>query len=86
LNGQLQGLGRQQRQTEVDSLTIKEHQLARRVTGLEQRARSAKLLYQTLSAYLEHVRQSYVAPFTTQIDRIGRGVFGQELHVEIDST
>ena len=86
LNGQLQGLGRQQRQTEVDSLTIKEHQLARRVTGLEQRARSAKLLYQTLLAHLEHVRQSYVAPFTTQIDRIGRGVFGQELHVEIDST
>jgi len=86
LNGQLQGLGRQQRQTEVDSLTIKEHQLARRVTGLEQRARSAKLLYQTLSAHLEHVRQSYVAPFTTQIDRIGRGVFGQDLHVEIDST
>ena len=86
LNGQLQGLGRQQRQTEVDSLTIKEHQLARRVTGLEQRARSAKLLYQTLAAHLEHVRQSYVAPFTTQIDRIGRGVFGQELHVEIDST
>jgi len=86
LNGQLQGLGRQQRQTEVDSLTIKEHQLARRVTGLEQRARSAKLLYQTLLAHLDHVRQSYVAPFTTQIDRIGRGVFGQDLHVEIDST
>ena len=56
------------------------------MTGLEQRARSAKLLYQTLAAHLEHVRQSYVAPFTTQIDRIGRGVFGQELHVEIDST
>ncbi|GAE70346.1 DNA double-strand break repair Rad50 ATPase [Cutibacterium acnes JCM 18909] len=53
---------------------------------MEQRARSAKLLYQTLSAHLEHVRQSYVAPFTTQIDRIGRGVFGQDLHVEIDST
>ena len=86
LNGQLQGLGRQQRQIEVDTLTIKEHQLARRVAGLEQRARSAKLLYQTLAAHLEQVRQSYVAPFTTQIDRIGRGVFGQDLHVEIDST
>ena len=85
LNGQLQGLGRQQRQIEVDTLTIKEHQLARRVAGLEQRARSAKLLYQTLAAHLEQVRQSYVAPFTTQIDRIGRGVFGQDLHVEIDS-
>ena len=86
LNGQLQGLGRQQRQIEVDTLTIKEHQLARRVAGLEQRARSAKLLYQTLAAHLEQVRQSYVAPFTTQIDRIGRGVVGQDLHVEIDST
>lgn len=86
LNGQLQRLGRQQRQTEVDTLTSKEHQLARRVAGLERRAQSAKLLFTTLTAHLESVRQSYVAPFATHIDRIGRGVFGPDLHVEIDST
>ncbi|MDU5968666.1 MAG: AAA family ATPase [Cutibacterium avidum] len=86
LKGQLLGLGRQERQADVDALTSKKHQLARRVAGLESRARSTKLLCDTLSRHLDQVRQSYVAPFTSEIDRIGRAVFGQDLHVEIDST
>ncbi|MGK2310201.1 AAA family ATPase [Cutibacterium sp. V970] len=86
LKGQLLGLGRQERQADVDALTSRKHQLSRRVAGLESRAQSTKLLYDTLSRHLDQVRQSYVAPFTSEIDRIGRAVFGQDLHVEIDST
>ena len=86
LKGQLLGLGRQERQADVDALASKKHQLSRRVAGLESRARSTRLLYETLSRHLDQVRQSYVAPFTSEIDRIGRAVFGQDLHVEIDST
>ncbi|WCC79917.1 AAA family ATPase [Cutibacterium equinum] len=86
LKGQLLGLGRQDRQAEVDALSSKHHQLARRVAGLEKRARSTKLLYDTLTHHLDKVRQSYVAPFTGETDRIGQAVFGPDLHVEIDST
>ncbi|MDO4412488.1 AAA family ATPase [Cutibacterium sp.] len=86
LKGQLQGLGRQDRQEHYDALETERHQLARRVDGLESRARSTKLLYETLSRHLDEVRQSYVAPFTEEIDQIGRAVFGHDLHVEIDST
>ena len=51
---------------------------------LLRRAAAAKLLYATLSAERESMRQAYVAPLRDGIERLGRHVFGPTLRVEVD--
>jgi hypothetical protein len=51
---------------------------------LLRRASAAQLLYETLRAERETMRQAYVAPLREGIERLGRHVFGPTLRVEVD--
>jgi len=51
---------------------------------LMRRAGAAKLLYETLRAERETMRQAYVAPLRDGIERLGRHVFGPTLRVDVD--
>lgn len=51
---------------------------------VEVRAQAAKLLLETLERHRDNTRRQYVAPFTDQILRLGRVVFGPSLQVGVD--
>jgi len=51
---------------------------------LMRRVGAAKLLYETLRAERETMRQAYVAPLRDGIERLGRHVFGPTLRVDVD--
>lgn len=48
------------------------------------RARAAKLLLETLERHRDNTRRQYVQPFTDQILRLGKVVFGPTLQVGVD--
>jgi energy-coupling factor transporter ATP-binding protein EcfA2 len=69
-----------------------EYQKAQRDTFLaldgvgrfKRRAKAAELLYETLSECREDAQRSYVAPLKSEIERLGKVIFGGEFRVVID--
>jgi energy-coupling factor transporter ATP-binding protein EcfA2 len=53
------------------------------VTRFARRAQAAKLLYETLQSCREEARKSYVAPLKSEIERLGKLIFGEEFGVVI---
>ncbi|TGD83921.1 hypothetical protein BayCH28_27845 [Mycolicibacterium sp. CH28] len=49
------------------------------------RARSAQLLRAVMARHRDDTRQRYVQPFRTEIERLGKPVFGPTFEVEVDS-
>jgi uncharacterized protein YhaN len=53
------------------------------LTRFQQRAQAARLLYETLRSCREDAQKSYVAPLKSEIERLGRLIFGEEFRVVI---
>jgi hypothetical protein len=49
------------------------------------RAGAAKLLRCTMNRHRDNTRQRYVAPYRTEVERLGRTVFGPTFEVEVDT-
>jgi uncharacterized protein YhaN len=59
-------------------------QLERAHERTERLAVAAQLLYERLAANREKAQRSYVAPYTSEIERLGRIVFGSDFSVAVD--
>jgi len=53
------------------------------VVRFKRRANAASLLYETLRDCREDAQRSYVAPLKTEIERLGKAIFGEEFRVVI---
>jgi uncharacterized protein YhaN len=52
---------------------------------LEERAGAVQLLRDTMSRHRDNTRQRYVQPYRTELERLGRTVFGRTFEVDIDT-
>jgi len=53
------------------------------VARFKRRAQAAKLLYDTLQECREDAQRSYVGPLKSEIERLGKSIFGEEFRVVI---
>lgn len=83
LEGELKGLGREDRQDRADRLGARRHRLELDVEGTGQRAEAARVLREALTSAREAQRRAYVAPFREAVQAIGRQVFDADLTVDI---
>ena len=67
-----------------DAETEREHAEAEYVR-MHRRARAAQLLRSVMARHRDATRLRYVDPFRSQVERLGRIVFGDSFEVEIDS-
>ncbi|AQA04206.1 hypothetical protein BVC93_19240 [Mycobacterium sp. MS1601] len=82
---ELSVFGKEGRSGKLDAAQIqREHALSAhaRVSG---RARAASLLRTVMARHRDDTRQRYVHPFRTEIERLGRVVFGPSFEVDVDS-
>lgn len=84
LEGRLEGLGREARQSRHEDLAALDHRRQAELEGLESRAGAARRLWQVLDERRSAARHAYVAPFTERITALGQRVFGSDFAVEID--
>jgi hypothetical protein len=78
-------MGNEGRKGSLDAAQIaREHAFAEH-SRVSRRARAAQLLRSVMARHRDNTRQRYVQPFRTEIERLGRAVFGPTFEVEIDS-
>ncbi|SBS75120.1 conserved hypothetical protein [uncultured Mycobacterium sp.] len=78
-------MGNEGRKGGLDAAQIaREHAFAEH-SRVSRRARAAELLRSVMARHRDTTRARYVAPFRTEIERLGRPVFGPTFEVEIDS-
>jgi hypothetical protein len=78
-------MGNEGRKGSLDAAQIaREHAFAEH-SRVSRRARAAELLRSVMARHRDNTRQRYVAPFRTEIERLGRPVFGPTFEVEVDS-
>ena len=68
----------------LDAAQNTKEQCAASSSSLFRRAAAAKLLYETMKEERENVRRAYVAPLKEKIEQLGRLVFDDSFHVDIN--
>ena len=82
---QLKVYGTEGRKGQLDAAeTEREHAEAEYVR-VQRRARAAQLLRSVITRHRDAARLRYVDPFRSEVERLGRMVFGPSFEVEIDS-
>lgn len=54
-------------------------------TRIGERAAAARLLHDTMVRHRDNTRQRYVQPYRTELERLGRKVFGESFSVNVDT-
>lgn len=85
LEAVLQTKGEQGLAQRLDAATTERVRLQLERERLEARAEAARLLHDTFEARRAEAHARYVAPFTEEIERLGRVVFGPTFEVELDA-
>jgi len=78
-------MGNEGRKGNLDAAQIAREHAAAEHARVSRRARSAQLLRSVMARHRDSTRQRYVAPFRTEIERLGQPVFGPTFEVEVDS-
>ncbi|MDN6442547.1 MAG: hypothetical protein L0K30_11170 [Acidipropionibacterium jensenii] len=86
LTGQLRGLDREGRQDRFDELSGLAHRSGIESAALTRRADAARLLHDTLIRHRDEEHRRYLEPFTREVERLGRGVFGRDMAVRVDDS
>jgi AAA ATPase domain len=85
LTTRLKVYGTEGRKGQLDAAeTEREHAEAEYVR-VQRRARAAQTLRSVMARHRDATRMRYVDPFRTQVERLGRIVFGESFEVDIDS-
>ncbi|MGC2654424.1 MAG: hypothetical protein WA317_12680, partial [Mycobacterium sp.] len=85
VNVELAVFGTEGRQGKLDAAQIDwEHAKAEHVR-VGRRARAAELLRSVMARHRDTTRLRYVEPFRTELQRLGRPVFGPSFEVDVDS-
>lgn len=73
------------RRGKLDAAQIRREHAYAAYSRIQQRARAVDLLRSVMVRHRDNTRQRYVEPFRTEVERLGRTVFGESFEVEIDS-
>ncbi|MGH3970961.1 MAG: ATP-binding protein, partial [Mycobacterium sp.] len=78
-------VGTEGRQGKLDEAqTTREHAHSE-YTRVQRRARAAQLLRSVMARHRDSTRLRYVEPFRTELQRLGRPVFGPSFEVDVDT-
>jgi len=84
ITGELRAIGALDLQAELNRCKDEEATLSRQHADLERRARAAKLLFEVFSRHREEARVNRARPFSDEVNRLGRFVFGATASFEVD--
>jgi Pyruvate/2-oxoacid:ferredoxin oxidoreductase gamma subunit len=82
---ELSVFGSEGRQGKLDDAETEREHAAGQHSRVGGRARAAQLLRQVMTRHRDTTRQRYVEPYRTELQRLGRPVFGPSFEVDIDS-
>ena len=82
---ELSVFGSEGRQGKLDAAETEREHAASEHTRVGSRARAAQLLRSVMTRHRDTTRQRYVEPYRTELQRLGRPVFGPTFEVDIDS-
>ena len=82
---QLDTIGTQGRAGKLAAARIRREHAAAEFARVQNRANAARLLRSTMARHRDDTRQRYAEPFRTEVERLGRTVFGASFEVEVDS-
>ena len=78
-------MGGEGRQGDLDEAAAELDRARTEHDRIGQRAQAAALLRETMVRHRDTTRQRYVAPYRTELERLGRIVFGDTFEVDVDS-
>jgi len=78
-------IGSEGRQGKLDAAETEREHAAGEHTRVGRRARAAQLLRSVMARHRDTTRLRYVEPYRTELQRLGRPVFGPTFEVDIDS-
>jgi energy-coupling factor transporter ATP-binding protein EcfA2 len=81
----LQVYGTEGRKSRLDAAEIEREHAEAEYQRVHRRARAAELLRSVMGRHRDATRLRYVEPFRTEVQRLGRLVFGETFEVEVDS-
>ncbi len=82
---ELSVFGTEGRQGKLDAAQTEREHAAGEHARVGSRARAAQLLRSVMTRHRDTTRQRYVEPYRTELQRLGRPVFGPTFEVDIDS-
>ncbi|MFP1150669.1 AAA family ATPase [Mycobacterium sherrisii] len=82
---ELSVFGSEGRQGQLDAAQTEREHAASQHARIGSRARAAQLLRSVMSRHRDTTRLGYVEPYRTELQRLGRPVFGPTFEVDIDS-
>jgi hypothetical protein len=82
---QLRVYGTEGRKGRLDVAETEREHAEAEYLRVHRRARAAQLLRSVMTRHRDATRRRYVDPFRSQVERLGRIVFGESFEVEIDS-
>lgn len=85
LTAELGVIGGEGRQGQLDEAEAELDRSRSEHARLEERANAVKLLRETMIRHRDSARQRYVQPYRTELERLGRTVFGETFEVDIDT-
>lgn len=85
LSAQLDVIGSEGRQGQLDDAESELRQMRVEHARIGERADAVKLLRDTMVRHRDTTRQRYVRPYRTELERLGRIVFGPTFEVELDT-
>ncbi|GAA1764267.1 AAA family ATPase [Kocuria aegyptia] len=86
LQGRLEGMGRDRVQLAHDQAGTRLEAARRHLAGIERRAEAALLLERTLLEHRERAHAQYVQPFRTEVEHLGRSVYGPDFEVRVSGS
>ncbi len=85
VTAQLKVYGTEGRKCQLDAAETEREHAEAEYLRVHRRARAAQLLRAVMNRHRDATRLRYVDPFRSQVERLGRIVFGDTFEVEIDS-
>jgi len=82
---ELSVFGSEGRQGKLDAAQTEREHAASQHARVGSRARAAHLLRSVMTRHRDTTRQRYVEPYRTELQRLGRPVFGPSFEVDVDS-
>ncbi|WAC92921.1 AAA family ATPase [Mycobacterium sp. Aquia_213] len=82
---ELSVFGSEGRQGKLDAAEIEREHAASQHTRIGGRARAAELLRSVMARHRDTTRLGYVEPYRTELQRLGRPVFGPSFEVDVDT-
>ena len=78
-------MGSEGRQGQLDDAQAELKRACAEQSRVQERAQAAALLRSTMIRHRDNTRERYVQPYRTELERLGRQVFGPTFEVDVDT-